>query len=101
MGRRRLVATVSQPRRTAVPKHSGIYFRVGANGKRRYEITYTDSEGKRRWKVVDGGLSAAITAREELRGRIRKGERVVPTRMTVAEVAEAWFASQANLRPRT
>jgi integrase len=92
---------VSPPRRTAVPKHPGIYFRVGANGKRRYEITYTDSDGKRRWKVVDGSLQAAMTAREELRGRIRKGERVVPTRMTVAEVAEAWFASQANLRPRT
>jgi hypothetical protein len=90
-----------RPRRTSVKNHPGIYYRESGNGKRRYEISFTDSLGKRRWKVVDGNLEAAEAAREELRGRIRKGERVVPTRLTLAELAAEWFAAQANLRPRT
>jgi len=89
-----------KPRRTAVKNHPGIYWREGKGG-RRYEISFTDSEGRRRWKVVEGNLEDAKAAREDLRGRIRKGERVVPTRLSVAEVAERWFAAQANLRPRT
>ncbi|MEP6978008.1 MAG: tyrosine-type recombinase/integrase [Thermoleophilia bacterium] len=89
-------------RRTKVDKHRGIYFREGANGRRRYEVTYTDKEGRQRWKTVDGSLAQAEAAREELRGRVRRGERIAPSSTTtVAELAESWLASQTGLRWRT
>lgn len=95
-------ATVSQPpRRTKVKDRRGIYFRVGADGKRRYEITFRDSRGKQRWKVVPGGLKDAEVALEEVRGKLRRGERVSPTKATFEEVAKLWFATQSELRPYT
>lgn len=33
-------------RRAKVAKHAGIYYRDDANGKRRYEVDYYDSEGR-------------------------------------------------------
>ena len=63
-------------RRTRVKP--GVYFRVGADGKRRYEIDYLDHEGRRRWKVIDGGLREAEAAREQLREKKRKGEQDRP-----------------------
>lgn len=89
------------PRRTKVKDRRGIYFRHGADGRRRYEITYRDSEGRQRWKVVPGGLKDAEGALEEVRGRLRRGERVAPTKLTFAEVADLWLAAQSELRPRT
>src|SRR6266571_4183971 len=88
-------------RRTSVKDHPGVYYRENVKGRRRYEITYTDSDGARRWKTVAGNLKDAEAAREELRGRIRKGERVAPTKTTDAEWAQEWLATQTQLRPRT
>lgn len=88
-------------RRTKVKDRRGIYYRKGADGRRRYEITYRDSEGRQRWKVVPGGLKDAEAALEEVRARLRRGERVAPTKLTFAEVAEQWLATQSELRPRT
>ncbi|MBA2643147.1 MAG: site-specific integrase [Actinobacteria bacterium] len=88
-------------RRVRVNGRRGIYYRLGADGKRRYEITYRDSDGRQRWKTVSGGLKDAQTALEDIHGRRRRGERVSPTRATFAEVAEAWLATQTQLRPRT
>jgi hypothetical protein len=59
-------------RRTAVKNHPGVYYREDASGNRRCKISFADSLGKRRWKVVGGNLKAAEAAREVLRGRIRK-----------------------------
>ncbi len=89
------------PRRTKVKDRRGIYYRPGADGRRRYEITYRDSEGRQRWKVVPGGLKDAEAALEEVRGRLRRGERLAPTKLTFAEVAALWLATQSELRPRT
>ncbi len=50
---------------------------------------------------VGGNLRAAEAAREELRTRVRRGERVAPSRQTFEEVATAWLAAQSQLRPRT
>lgn len=44
---------------------------------------------------------AAEAGREEKRAKLRRGERVAPTRATVAEYAPAWLEAQVNLRPRT
>jgi integrase len=89
------------PRRVRVKDRRGIYYRVGADGRRVYEVGYRDSTGRQRWQTVRGGLKDAEAVREELRARKRRGERVAPTRATLAEVAEAWLPTQTQLRPRT
>src|SRR5438874_6733449 len=88
-------------RRVAVKGHRGVYYRVSANGRRVYEITYVDSEGRRRWQVVPGNLAHAEVALEEVRGRRRRGERVAPSRARVEEVAPKWLDAQVQLRPAT
>lgn len=92
---------MKRPRRSKVKGRRGIYYREGADGRRAYEITYTDSEGRRRWQRVQGGLKNAEAALEETRRRLRRGERVAPTRATFAEVAETWIAGQSQLRSAT
>jgi integrase len=89
------------PRRVSVKGHAGIYYRLDRKGERRYEITFLDSSGKRCWRTVDGGLREAGAALREVGGRKDRGERVVTTRATVAEVAKAWLDAQTELRPRT
>jgi integrase len=88
-------------RRTRVEKHPGIYYRLGTDGKRRYEITYRDSDGRRRWQVVDGKLEDAAAALADVLGRKRKGERVAPSKVSLAELADAWLDGRSDLRPRT
>jgi integrase len=89
----------TRPRRTKTNRR-GIYYRDSPDG-RRYEITYLDSDGRRRWQVVPGILRDAETALADLKDRQRKGERVVPTRATLGEAADAWISAQTNLRPNT
>src|SRR5439155_2297872 len=91
----------SAKRRTAVKGHRGVYYRVGSGGRRHYEITYVDSDGRRRWQVVPGNLGHAEQALADVRGRRRRGERVAPSRARVEEVAPKWLDMQAQLRPAT
>src|SRR5437870_1137236 len=90
------------PRRQRVMNHPGVYYRDTPAG-RRYEVTFLDSEGRRRWKTLDGGLREAQAALEEARGRRRRGERVAPARTPrLAEFADEWLeAKRARLRGRT
>lgn len=93
--------TQANPRRTKVAGERGIYFRETTAG-RRYEFTYTDSSGRQRWKSVkQGGLSAARLERADVLSRLGRGERVGPSRETLAEAAEAWLEGETQLRPRT
>jgi integrase len=85
-----------QPRRLRVER--GIY-KSPATG--RYEIQYTDSAGKIRWKVVAGGLRDARVAKAEVEARIGRGELVVRADRTLEDVGEEWLAAQHHLRPRT
>jgi integrase len=85
------------PRRTRT-RWPGVYYRDTPKG-RRYEISFTDSTGRRRWRVVEGGEKDARAALEEIRGRKRRGEKIAPSRKTVAEVAADWLSEQSNLRP--
>jgi integrase len=92
---------MTDPRRTPVKGHRSIYYRDTKTRGRRYEIAYYDSTGRLRWKTVDGGLREARAALEETRSRMRRGERVAPTNVTLAEFARSWLDSQANLRRST
>jgi hypothetical protein len=88
-------------RRQRVQKHPGIYYRDTAAG-RRYEVTYLDAEGRRRWRTVDGGLREAQAALDEARQRTRRGERTAPaTAPRVAEYADEWLERKTKLRERT
>jgi integrase len=93
--------TVAPARRTSAGKE-GVYYRDTVSG-RRYEITYLDSEGKRRWQVIAGNLKDAVGKREELNTRVRKGEVVAHSegRQTFATVASLFLDAQTNLRPKT
>ncbi len=85
------------PRREKVER--GIYRKPGTS---EYEITYTDSTGRQRWQRIEGGLREARAARGEMLGKLAKGERVVPSRLTLAEYAETWIETQTGrLRPKT
>ena len=92
----------SEPsRRTRVAGHRGIYYRVGADGKRRYEISYVDASGTRRWKVTGYVLKDAIAVRAALEATPRP-ERTPPARITLEELAERYFEHKtANLKPKT
>jgi integrase len=86
----------SQPRRVRVER--GIYVR----GSDTYEITYTDSDGRQRWKTIDGGLKAARAARGDILAKLHRGERVAPpAKLTLMEVADEWLAAKTRLRPAT
>jgi integrase len=87
-------------RRIRVNGRRGIYYRDTPAG-RRYEITFLDSDGKRRWRTLNGSLRDAEAALEEVRGKMRRGERVAPSKLTFAAYGETWLASQMQLRPRT
>src|SRR5947208_1618190 len=88
-------------RRHSVRGHRAIYYREDRAGRRRYEISYTDTTGRRRWKVIGGSLKEAVAALEDVRSRMRRGERVAPSRVTLKEYADSWLAQQTQLRPRT
>ncbi len=76
--------------------YPGIYLR---NGK--YEISYTDSNMVRRFKTVPGGLRDAQRARAKILERMHGGERIAPSKKTVAELADLYMDSAYHLRPRT
>ena len=65
----------SQPNPRRVNVERGIYFRQTAAG-RRYEIGYQGSDGRWRWRVVEGGLKEARAARAEVISALARGQRV-------------------------
>ena len=95
----------SKPRRERVPRRTGIYYRLDTNGKRVpgvFEITYYDSDRRRRWQTIIGSIDEAEETRADKLGRKRRGERVAPSKLTLAEYVPTWLDSQsARLRPKT
>ncbi len=87
---------MKQARRIRVER--GIY-RSPVTGK--FEVQFTDSSGRVRWKTVPGGLRDARFARAEIQARLGRGELVVRGDRTLAEVGKEWLAAQHHLRPRT
>jgi integrase len=91
----------TKPRRVRVPGKACIYRNVTDDGRTRYQFTYVDSQGKRRWKTVEGGLRDAEAARDEMRFKLRRGDRLATTKVKLEELAGSWLQSQTHLRPRT
>jgi integrase len=89
----------TKPRRVHVKPC--IYRNTTEDGRVRYQFTYIDSAGKRRWQTVDGGLREAEAARDEMRVKLRRGERVADTRTRLVDLVEEWLAAQGHLRPST
>jgi hypothetical protein len=88
-------------RRLKVEKRRGIYYRDTPTG-RRYEITFLDSTGRRRWQTIEGGLRQAEAVLDEIKTRLRRGERIAPTNARLAEYAGTWLEGQSGrLRPKT
>jgi hypothetical protein len=70
-----------------------IYRRVAATGKVVFEIGYRDSVGKQRWQTVEGGITAARAARDDVLGRKGRGEQVRPNPgLRFGEAGDAWLA---------
>jgi hypothetical protein len=60
-----------QARRTKVEKRPGIYYRVGADGRRHYEITFIEAAtGRRRWLTIDGNLEQAQAELDDVRSNV-------------------------------
>ena len=59
------------------------------------------SVGHRRFKTVPGNLADAQAALDEISTRLRRGDRIVPSRVTLAQLSKEWLDGQAQLRPRT
>jgi hypothetical protein len=90
----------SQTKRS-VSVERGIHRRETKTLGVRYEFNYTDSDGVTRWTTVRT-LKEAREGRAAKLAALARGERVVVTKATFAEVAEPWFESKsARLRPRT
>lgn len=87
----------NQRRRTKVAKYVGIYRSSSGN----YEFQFRDSDGRLRFETVGPNQQEAVNARADKLARMRKGERVAPTKQTFAEFATAWLDAQQQLRPRT
>ncbi|HZS62857.1 MAG TPA: site-specific integrase [Gemmatimonadaceae bacterium] len=83
------------PRRVKT-KAPGVY--RSSSGK--YEVQFRDSDGRLRFKTMDGSFEDAKQLRAELTTKVRKGELVRPTRATFGEYAEAWLAG-LDRRPNT
>src|SRR3954453_1970696 len=89
------------PRRAREPgeKNANVYRR--ADGK--FEIGYRDAEGRQRWRGPFDTITAARAARDDARGRSRRGERESANpRLKFGEAADRWLAEQVtDLRPAT
>ena len=94
-------STQSSARRQRVERN--IYKRTSAAGRTVYEVGYRDSAGRQRWKVVNGGITAARAERDDVLGRKGKGQAVQPNpRLRFGEAADRWLAEQVSeLRPAT
>jgi integrase len=85
------------PRRVRVERN--IYRR--ASGV--YEVGFKDGAGRQRWRTVDGGITAARAARDELLVRRSRGERVASNaRLRFGDAAAQWLAGPVvDLRATT
>lgn len=83
---------------------AGIYTRTGANGRTTFEIGFRDSQGKQRWRRVQGtGIKAARKALADAHSARGRGERVAADpRLTFNAAAGQWWTARATqLRPTT
>lgn len=82
-------------------RHPGVYYRLRADGTRQHIYEYTDSEGKQRFKNFPGGERETAKERAKVIGRLAKGEKIAPSRVTFADFARSWLKEQHNLSPKS
>ncbi|HEX3804976.1 MAG TPA: tyrosine-type recombinase/integrase [Solirubrobacteraceae bacterium] len=89
------------PSRTRV--EPGIQKRVLADGTEVFDLSFRDSEGKQRRRVVRGGITAARKALRNEVGKRDRGERAqTDPRLTFNQAADAWWEMRVTkLRPAT
>ena len=91
--------TAKHRRRARVER--GIYKRTGKDIGLVYEVCYSDSDGRQRWRTVDR-LQEARALRGDLVSKVARGERIAPTKVTLAQYADEWLLRQeTRLRPKT
>lgn len=91
----------SQQRGPRTRVDRGIFKRKTRAGETRYEISYLDSDRRQRWRTVST-LTEARRVRAELVTRVTSGERIAPSKVTLAEFANEWLGQQqGRLRPTT
>jgi integrase len=85
------------PRRVRVERN--IYRRPSGV----FEVGFKDVAGKQRWRTVDGGITAARAARDELLAQRRRGEQLpVNVRLRFGDAATTWLDGPVvDLRPAT
>ncbi|HUA49189.1 MAG TPA: site-specific integrase [Solirubrobacteraceae bacterium] len=85
------------PRRVRVERN--IYRR--ASGV--FEVGFKDGAGRQRWRTVEGGITAARAARDELLVRRSRGERIASNaRLRFGDAAAQWLAGPVvDLRATT
>jgi integrase len=84
-------------------RHRGIYYRESPQG-RRWIVWFKDSDGKGRTETLPVGSTErdALARQAELRGKISRGERVSPSRVTLKAFGDEWLGKQEGiLRPKT
>jgi integrase len=101
--------TPGLPRRMRLRGRPGIYYRtttVDDGGRRRqvrrYEITYIDSDGRRRWQAIPGhdNLDDAHAVLTRINHKLHRGERVAPSKQTFDQLADEWL-TQLRVGERT
>ena len=98
-------ANGNRTRRTRVKGKPGVYYREvrdGARTRRRYEVTFLDSDGRRRWQTIQGfdNLDDAEAALVATKGKLHNGVRVAPSKLTFNVLADEWFR-QLSVGSRT
>jgi len=71
-------------------KTPGVMYRVGANRKRQYSVSFSDENGKRRRQRVHGDLATAERVLAEIKAKVRGGGIVSPQDVTLNELYGQW-----------
>jgi len=81
----------------------GVWRRRTVRGTLVYEITFRDSDGRQRRKVIDGNLKAAETALADIKARMGQGQRIAPNpALRFADASATWLEVKSpNLAPKT
>jgi hypothetical protein len=79
--------------RSHVKGLTGVYRRETRAGEVRYEVAFTDNDGRQRWRTV-GSLREAKALRADLSSKVNRGETVASSRATVAEYAAERLAGR-------
>ncbi len=77
-------------------RHPGVYYRLDAQGRRRYIVWFRDSNGRERFKTLPMGTTEkdAVAHRADLTSRMRRGEKIAPSNLRMSDWADQWLEEQ-------